>query len=76
MILPIAGLAAWSAVGLMAMGGAAYLIGRSAGRRAVQAFGDAQRLKGIEAAFARNGRLTRVVCQALPILPELWRSSC
>jgi uncharacterized membrane protein YdjX (TVP38/TMEM64 family) len=61
-----------SAFGLMAMGGTGYLIGRVAGRPALaRFFKDDRRLEGIEAAFARNDLLTLVVCQALPILPEL-----
>ncbi len=61
-----------SAVGLIAMGCAGYLIGRAAGRPALaRFFKDDKRLEGIEAAFARNDLLTLVVCQALPILPEL-----
>lgn len=61
-----------SALGLMAMGATGYLIGRVAGRPALaKFFKDDRRLEGIEAAFARNDLLTLVVCQALPILPEL-----
>lgn len=61
-----------SSLGLMAMGGTGYLIGRNAGRAALGRFlKDDRRLEGIKAAFARNDLLTLVVCQALPILPEL-----
>ena len=61
-----------SSLGLMAMGGTGYLIGRIAGRPALaRYFGGDRRLGGIEAAFARNDLLILVVCQALPILPEL-----
>ncbi len=64
-----------ASVGLMAMGGTGYLVGRHAGRLAlVRFFGDHTRLAGIEAAFARNDLLTLAVCQALPILPELSAS--
>ena len=61
-----------SALGLMAMGATGYGIGRLAGRRVLgRMLKDPARLAGIEAAFARNDLLTLVVCQALPILPEL-----
>lgn len=69
---PWLGGASVSALGLMAMGGTGYLIGRVAGRPALaRFFKDDRRLEGIEAAFARNDLLTLVVCQALPIFPEL-----
>ncbi len=61
-----------AALGLMAMGATGYGIGRLAGRRVLGwMLKDPARLAGIEAAFARNDLLTLVVCQALPILPEL-----
>lgn len=64
-----------ASVGLLLMGGTAYALGRSLGRRALaRLFKDDDRLTGIEAAFARNDILTLAVCQALPILPELSAS--
>ncbi len=64
-----------ASVGLLLMGGTAYALGRSLGRRALaRLFKDDDRLAGIEAAFARNDILTLAVCQALPILPELSAS--
>ena len=68
---PVAGGLAASA-GLMAMGGAAYGMGRRLGRPVLaRMLKDPDRLAGIEAAFARQDLLVLVVCQALPILPEL-----
>lgn len=68
---PVAGGLAASA-GLMAMGGAAYGMGRRLGRPVLaRMLKDPDRLAGIEAAFARQDMLVLVVCQALPILPEL-----
>jgi uncharacterized membrane protein YdjX (TVP38/TMEM64 family) len=64
-----------ASVGLLLMGGTAYALGRSLGRRVLaRVFKDDARLAGIEAAFARNDILTLAVCQALPILPELSAS--
>jgi uncharacterized membrane protein YdjX (TVP38/TMEM64 family) len=68
---PVAG-GAVSALGLMILGTTGYGIGRRYGRAGlVRLYGGGERLAGIEAAFARNDLLTLVVCQALPILPEL-----
>lgn len=68
---PLAGGLAASA-GLMAMGGAAYGMGRRLGRPVLaRMLKDPDRLAGIETAFARQDMLVLVVCQALPILPEL-----
>lgn len=68
---PVAGGLAASA-GLMAMGAAAYGMGRRLGRPLLsRMLKDPERLAGIEAAFARQDMLVLVVCQALPILPEL-----
>lgn len=64
-----------ASVGLLLMGGTAYILGRTLGRGALgRLFKDDARLAGIEAAFARNDLLTLVICQALPILPELSAS--
>lgn len=61
-----------AAVGLLIMGSFGYMAGRYAGRPLLRRmYGQDQRLHEIEAAFARNDLLTLVVCQALPILPEL-----
>lgn len=64
-----------ASVGLLLMGGTAYVLGRSLGRGVLlRLFKDDARLAGIEGAFARNDLLTLAVCQALPILPELSAS--
>lgn len=61
-----------AATGLMLMGTIGYALGRGLGRPVLRRlFKDESRLSGIETAFARNDLLTLVVCQALPILPEL-----
>lgn len=63
---------ATAALGLMLLGTTGYLIGRFAGRPALRRIlKDEARLEGIEAVFARNDLLTLVVCQAIPILPEV-----
>lgn len=60
------------AVGLILMGAVGYTSGRLAGRPILRRlFKDDARLNQIEAAFAKNDLLTLIVCQALPILPEL-----
>lgn len=68
---PLAGGLAASA-GLMLMGCAAYGMGRGLGRPVLaRMFREPDRLAAIEAAFSRHDMLVLVVCQALPILPEL-----
>lgn len=61
-----------AAVGLMLLGWTGFLLGRSQGRPILlRLFKDEERLRDVEAAFAKNDLLTLFVCQALPILPEL-----
>lgn len=71
---PLAGGLAASA-GLLAMGGLAYGLGRRLGRPLLRRLlTDEARLAGIEAAFARQDMLVLLVCQAVPILPEVSAS--
>lgn len=70
---PLAGTLA-SVIGLLLMGFTGYAIGRRFGRAALVRLygnGSADRLRAIEASFARNDLLVLFACQALPILPEL-----